>query len=273
MKIDVVVPIYNAYDVLKDCLNSLIKYQTQVSNIILINDASTDQRMKSYLDRIAYENKWNIIHQNKNMGFVHTANCGLKLSKNHTVLLNSDTIVTKPWIAAFKSALKNNPTLGTATPWSNNAEICSFPQFLFNQPPIKDINKFAKQLFKHHRPRYPNLPTAVGFCMLVSKKAKKLVGYLDEGHFGHGYGEENDYSMRVANAGLKNLLCDNAYVAHIGNQSFSDFGLSPNEDTMKRLLEKHPNYLSLIQKFINLDPLSPIRSEILTIVKNYKIKL
>jgi GT2 family glycosyltransferase len=273
MEIDVVVPIYNAYEVLKNCLMNLEKYQINISQVILINDASTDNRINPFIEEIAYKNKWQVIQQTKNKGFVQTANLGLKLSNNHTVLLNSDTLVTKPWILALEQALESNPRLGTATPWSNNAEICSFPEFLVNHKPTKNIDLLAKALIEYHQPSYPEIPTAVGFCMLITKRAKKLVGYFDEDHFGHGYGEENDYSMRVIEAGLTNILCDNAYVAHIGNQSFCELGLKPNEGTMQRLLVKHPNYLQMIQEYIKIDPFVTIREKILTILKTQNIHL
>ncbi len=266
MQIDVVVPIYNAFEVLQKCLSSLERYQSNINQIVLINDASTDERIEQLINEIGKENGWKIIHQNKNLGFVKTANKGLKYSDNHTILLNSDTIVTKYWIDAFKQALKLNPTLGTATPWSNNAEICSFPKFLMNHPLPTSIDEMAKVLYKKHQSKYPILPTAVGFCMLVSQKAKQLVGFFDEQHFGHGYGEENDYSLRVEQAGLKNILCDNAYVAHVGNQSFADMDIKPSEETMQRLLAKHPDYLIMIQKYIDQDPLSDLRSQIILLL-------
>ncbi|MCF6318851.1 MAG: glycosyltransferase family 2 protein [Proteobacteria bacterium] len=273
MKIDVVVPIYNAFEALQNCLNSLKNNQSNINQIFLINDASTEGRIKSYVNNIAKDNDWNVTHQTKNQGFVKTANLGLKQSTEHTVLLNSDTIVTKHWIKAFIQAIKMNPTLGTATPWSNNAEICSFPQFLVNHKLPANIEELAKTIYENHQPQYPILPTAVGFCMLVSKKAKQQVGYFDEQHFGHGYGEENDYSLRISQAGLKNILCDNAYVAHVGNQSFSDLGIKPGEETMQRLLQKHPNYLTIIQEYIEQDPLSDIRLEILSKLKTCGIEL
>jgi len=169
---------------------------------------------------------------------------------------------------------KNNESVGTATALSNNAEICSFPKYLSNNDLPTNIDVLSEILFNHYRPVYPSIPTAVGFCMLISEQAKERVGYFDEKTFGHGYGEENDYSLRVTKVGLKNILCDNAYVAHIGNESFSDFGIKPNEDSMRRLLEKHPDYLEIIQDFINKDPLSSIRNNIMKVLKqhHYEIK-
>ncbi len=263
-KIDVVVPIYNAYECVKNCLISLANHQLPVENIYLIDDCSTDLNIRPLLHKFATQNSWKVCFQEENKGFVKTANKGLKMSKNHTILLNSDTIVSDKWLDGFKQCLEKVDDLATATAWSNNAEICSFPDFLKVNDLPKDIDSFSRKLHANYSPVYPEIPTAVGFCMLISKKAKEVVGYLDEQQFGHGYGEENDYSLRASQLGLRNVVCDNVYVAHVGNQSFSDLGVKPDENSMKRLLAKHPKYLDLIHEFISQDPLEPIRETILS---------
>ncbi len=266
--IDVVIPIYNAYNALQNCLQSLELHQSGLQ-ITLIDDASTDERVKIYCQAMATKNKWHFIQHDNNQGFVKTANEGLRLSQNHTILLNSDTIVSKNWVQALTQCATNCRHLGTATTWSNNAEICSLPKTLHNNPIPSAIDALGEVLFNFHQPHYPQIPTAVGFCMLISQQAKEKVGYFDDQHFGHGYGEENDYSMRVSQAGLKNVICDNAYVAHIGNQSFADFGLQPSANTMQRLLVKHPKYAELIATFIQENPHKALRKEIMQTIKKH----
>ncbi len=269
MKVDIVVPIYNAYDALINCLKSLERHQHGAENIILINDASTDERIVPLLEQVIKKNHWQYIQHEKNLGFVKTANEGMMCTKNHTILLNSDTIVSKNWISAFKQAIIANDRLATATAWSNNAEICSFPQFLTNNTAPENIDKLSEILYENHQPQYPVIPTAVGFCMLITELAKQSVGYFDEQHFGHGYGEENDYSLRATELGLLNVICDNAYVVHVGNESFADLGLQPDQHSMQRLLSKHPQYLTMIQAYIKQDPLAELRKKILNIIKKH----
>jgi GT2 family glycosyltransferase len=273
MHIDIVIPVYNALPVLKKCINALIKNQKFAEKIIIINDGSTDVQISPYLTSVCDKNNWRYINHKENKGFVKTANEGLKLSENHTILLNSDTIVTSYWLNAFSTAVNANRHVGTITPWSNNAEICSFPEFLVNNEIIEELDTIGQILYREYKPSYPELPTAVGFCMLISQEAKQKVGFFDEKQFGHGYGEENDYSLRVKAEGLKNILCDNAYVAHFGNASFSDLGLKPSDESMKRLLEKHPDYQNTISRYITKNPLESMRREILNILKEKDLEL
>jgi hypothetical protein len=99
--------------------------------------------------------------------------------------------------------------------------------------------------------------------MAVSRKALDTLGLFDEKIFGMGYGEENDFSMRAQQAGLRNVLCDDVYVVHLGGRSFGPLGLKPDESTMQRLLGLHPQYLQQIQEFISTDPLSVRREQLI----------
>lgn len=265
MNIRIIVPVFNAYHVLKELIVSLRTHNPD-DDILFINDASTDVRVTELLSEIP--SNWKVMHNLVNLGFVKTANKGLRSTAGHSILLNSDTLVTKGWLTNFKQAINQIDNLGTATPWSNNAEICSFPKTLQDNEVPHDMDQFADDLASH-RGSYPEIPTAVGFCMLITEQAKQKVGYFDEQTFGMGYGEENDYSLRVTQAGLRNVLLDNCYVVHVGNQSFQEIALKPNKETMERLLAKHPKYLEVIQKFIENDPLCELRQSIIAKISTF----
>ncbi len=259
MDIQVVVPIYNAFEATRNLIKTLLRHNNH-DDVVLINDASTDSRIQSLFDNLP--SNWRVLDNPQNLGFVKTANLGLQLNAGNSVLLNSDTLVSEGWLDRFREVIKNVSNLGTATPWSNNAEICSLPKTLHNNTIPEQLDVLSVQLAENHQPQYPELPTAVGFCMLITAAAKAQAGYFDEQRFGLGYGEENDYSLRVKSVGLRNVLVDDCYVAHVGNQSFKERSLKPSQDTMDRLLEKHPEYLHLVQKFIENDPLKQLRQSI-----------
>ena len=99
--------------------------------------------------------------------------------------------------------------------------------------------------------------------MAISLPAIRQVGMFDQESFGRGYGEENDFCQRAEQAGFRNVLCDDAYVVHDGGASFGPLGLKPDENSMQRLLAKHPDYQEKVSDFIQKDPLAPRRKEIL----------
>jgi hypothetical protein len=69
--------------------------------------------------------------------------------------------------------------------------------------------------------------------------------------------------MRAQQAGMRNVLCDDVYIVHLGGRSFGPLGLKPDESTMQRLLSLHPEYLQQVQEFIASDPLAERRNELL----------
>lgn len=52
--IDIIIPIYNAFDDLTKCIESILRHTNLSQNgLILINDASPDERIASYLDSLS----------------------------------------------------------------------------------------------------------------------------------------------------------------------------------------------------------------------------
>ena len=77
--------------------------------------------------------------------------------------------------------------------------------------------------------------------------------------FGAGYGEENDFCLRAARAGWRNVLADDAFVVHTGGRSFAGRKAELGERNMERLLARHPHYGDMVQRYIAADPLRALR--------------
>jgi len=261
----IIVPVFNAYEQLEACLDSISRTVPPEARVLLIDDASTDKRVQPLLQSWVSQAKpyRRLLTHPQNKGFVATANHGMRLAETDLVLLNSDTEVTTGWLQSLAACLDSDVAIATATPWSNNGEIVSIPDFCVASPAPRNPDAIASRIKSCGSPLYPDMPTAVGFCMAISLRAIKRVGLFDEDAFGLGYGEENDFCQRAEKAGLRNVLCDDAYVVHHGGASFGPLGLKPDEKSMQRLLAKHPDYLGKVTEFIKTDPLAPRRQQIL----------
>ena len=128
---DIVVPVYNAYEALIECLETVIKNTNLLENgLIIINDKSTDQRISLYLLDFKSKHKdlnIEILENSTNLGFVKTVNKGMKYSNNDVLLLNSDTEVPENWLENIKKTAYSAPNIATVTPLSNNATLTSVP--------------------------------------------------------------------------------------------------------------------------------------------------
>lgn len=261
---DIIIPVYNAPDELKDCVVSLLEYTNLESNrIIIINDKSPDPKINEYLNTIK-ENNIIILQNPENLGFVGTVNIGMKYSDNDVVLLNSDTVVTERWLEKMMDVAYSDQAIATVTPLTNNGSICSVPNFLEDNsiPEGYTINSFANFIERISLKLYPEIPTAVGFCMYIKNSVIKEVGFFDQETFGKGYAEENDFCCRVVEHGYRNVLDDHTFIYHKGSMSFQGNKLALLNKNLKTLNERYPYYDKTIHDFIVANPLQPIHANV-----------
>src|SRR4029078_8660898 len=65
--------------------------------------------------------------------------------------------------------------------------------------------------------------------------------------------------MRAASAVYRNVLCEDAFVLHLGGSSFGDRRESAAERNMRILRDRHPQYLDQVRAYITADPVRPLR--------------
>ena len=221
--VDIVIPIYNAFEDLQICVESLKKHtDLSVHRLILINDNSPDERIYPYLEEQKSDHIL-VFHNEKNQGFSANINLGMsQSSENDVLLLNSDTVVTKNWVENMLKCAYSSETIGTVTPLSNNATLCSVPVFCEENrlPDYLTIDQAAEVVERISFCDYPRITVAHGFCMLVKREVIEKIGGFDAETFQRGYGEENDFCNRAEQAGYIHAMCDNVYIYHSGTKSF-----------------------------------------------------
>lgn len=260
-KCDVIIPIYNAYEDVIECIESVLKNTNFDGNkLILIDDKSPDERIQPMLKKYAKEYKNEIIFltNEKNKGFVGTVNRGMKESKNDVVLLNSDTEVTPKWLEKLSNCAYSSDDIATVTPLSNNATLASVPIPFFpnDLPKGYSLEEMSNLVEKGSLKCYPEIPTAHGFCMFIKRNVLELVGYFDEENYGRGYGEENDFSFRCYEFGFRNVLCDDTYILHKESKSFLDSKDELIKEGLHTLEKKFPYYKQKLDTWVENKPLN-----------------
>lgn len=263
-RVEVIIPVFNAPGSLRLCLDALPSRLPSWASVQIVDDASTDPAVATLLREhpLTRLPQVRLEHNPRNLGFVASVNAAMARAPLDAVLLNSDAIVTHGWLDRLAACARSDPRIASITPFSNNAEICSYPRFCVNNPVPGDPDLVARAAASAGPPQYPELPTGVGFCMYVRRAAWNDVGGFDAATFGRGYGEENDWCRRAARRGWRNVLCDDAYVVHIGGSSFADTGHKPGGEQLARLLELHPDYNDVVADFIRRDPAAGRRAAI-----------
>lgn len=255
--VDIIIPVYGGYAETVACLRSVLAARNSTPHeIVVIYDAGPDQKLFDYLEDIAAKGLITLLINRINVGFVMTANKGMALHIDRdVVLLNSDTEVANNWLDRLRACARGDRRIATVTPFSNNAEICSFPHLC--QPNELPAGWDVARLDSVFAERVPaaalDIPTAVGFCMYISRAALSDVGYFNEELFGRGYGEENDLCRRMAARRWRNVLCTNVFVAHSGGVSFGEEKAVRVANAMLTLDRLYPDYHRLVHEFIRAD--------------------
>lgn len=264
--IDILIPVYNGKKFLDSLLKSILKNTFIPYRLLIANDKSTDPDISRYLADFKNNNPnidITVIENEENLGFVKTVNKLAKLTKNHFVILNTDTEVPPYWLERIIYPIIAKDNIASVTPFTNAGTICSFPNFLIDNPIFEGMDVATLDSWFQYvdfEKTYVEIPTAVGFCMAVNKKVYDKIGLFDE-VFGKGYGEENDWSMRALNAGYKNIIVTNLFVYHKHGGSFPSEEKKKLIDKNLELLKvKHPKYLLLVDNFIKRDPLKDLRT-------------
>lgn len=276
-KCDIIVPIYNAYDCVLECIDSVIKHTNLKENrLILINDKSSDERISPLLQKLKEEHPTLIVLENEeNKGFVGTVNIGMKQSEeNDVLLLNSDTIVTENWLDNIKKCAYSGRNIATVTPLSNNATMASVPiPFVKNElPEGMSVDQMAQIVEECSYLSYPDLVTGHGFCLYIKREVLAELGYFDEEAFGKGYGEENDFCFRCLDNGYRHLLCDNVYIYHKESQSFSDSKIALMKQGTIKLEKRYSIYVERLNSWCRNFPLKYIGDNIAFSMRDRKVK-
>jgi GT2 family glycosyltransferase/glycosyltransferase involved in cell wall biosynthesis len=261
--ISIIIPIYNAVDDVKVCIERLVKYTSSKFDIILINDCSSDLSVGDVLSKAASQFKnVRIFCNDINLGFTKTVNKGIELAcENDVILLNSDARVTPRWIEGLITAAESDGRIATVTPMSDRAGAFSAPKIgNENELPIGiSEDEYAVAFRRRSIGSYPTVPTGNGFCMFIRRECINEIGLLDDISFPRGYGEENDFCMRARKAGWRNIIDDRTYIFHDRSKSFGD----EKNDLIKNGREvidiKYPDYKKAIQVFSSSEKIKSAR--------------
>lgn len=226
----VVVPVYRGLDDVRACVESVLRWNEGASErreLLLIDDASPEPDVVEYLDGLASHSasmRVTVLHNDENLGFVRTVNRGLALTRGDVVVLNADTVVTDGWLDRLTECAFSAVDVATVTPLTNFGSICTLPLSIIEafdlDGPEPRIDECAAYIRQRSLGLRPEVITAVGFCMYVTRRALDLCGLLDEDTFGLGYGEEVDFCLRATRLGLRHLVEASTFVYHHGGGSF-----------------------------------------------------
>lgn len=257
-----VLPVYNAKEHLVRALDQLEAHTDLPYRLIVVNDASSDPAMAAWLRarlaRFAPDTA-HLIENERNLGFVHSANLGLALAVEagaHAVLLNSDSFVPRAWASRLLGPLLADRSVASVTPWSGASGLTTVPVIGPGLPLAHGVADRLDQIAAAQSgARLADLPTGMGFCMAMSADFLARLPQLDT-DFATGYGEETDWCLRATALGGRHVAHLGLFVDHVGSASF---GTRRRDQLAQKaaatLRARYPRYEAAVTAFVDHDPL------------------
>ena len=240
-------PVFNGYDHVVEALEAALRETSTDVPFCVINDASSDARIAQWVDQLGssgrLEHDLYYIEHEQNLGFVAGCNEAFELvAPADVLLLNSDCVVAEGWLQQIRAVAASDPRIATVSALTNSGSVISVPER--NTPVGKlagglSLEETARRVRDAAQGTAPQIPTAIGHCVLIKRSALDLVGNFDP-IFSPGYGEEVDFSLRCVAAGLKNVVADDVFVLHHGGVSFSAASEALVEQHNEILFDRYP---------------------------------
>ena len=219
------------------CLESLKPWLGDSElEILVIDNGSPDDSAQKTAQWCAAHPTVRCLLSESNRGFAGGMNWGAGQALGQWLLLiNNDTIFPVLAIDALKRVLRDVPPdvamLGPVTnaagngqrlwqPETSHAQWLEIGQWLHDHP--------SRQLMPAYRCDF--------FCIAVRRDVWQELDGLDPA-FGLGYYEDFDFSLRVTQAGYRQLITEDVFVLHLGSATFK---ASP---AAKKLMKRNKNLL------------------------------
>lgn len=239
MNISVIIPCYNAERTIINTLKSVLCQTVPPSEIIIVNDGSSDKSEEIINDFISENKSIRIQLITKENGGVSSArNVGMKSASGEWIaLLDSDDEWLPTKLERQIEALRSMPEIDFLGCNRNGEHYDSFLGLKFQR-----LTRVAPKTFllKNFFP----VPTVI-----FKKSILDTVGYFDERQ---RYAEEGNYFIRIANKHNVYLLNESLVITGDGKPDFGHSGLSGN------LWEMEKGELKNIQVCLNLKVISRI---------------
>ncbi len=211
----IVILSYNTLTYLQYCIESIRKFTAQGSyELIVVENASQD----GSVEWLRQQEDIHTIFNQENAGFPKGCNQGMAMAQGDDILLlNSDTVVTANWLENLRRALYSRDKVGAVGCITNSCS--NLQSIMVPYTNFEEMFDFAAS-FNHSNPRlWERRLRLIGFCLLFKRAVYEKIGGLDE-RFSPGNFEDDDYSLRIWQAGYELLLCRDTFIHHFGSASF-----------------------------------------------------
>lgn len=229
MKLSIIIVTFNSMRLIKDCIDSIYKYNDLSDfqlEIIVVDNSSEEEGavIKKFLED-HYDDKI-VFFKNQNLGYGHGNNIGVKAAKGDIIaIMNPDVLVTQPVFSRVVRSFSKDPKLALLGGKQYGRKDISF--YIRPEKEIHFITLFLMILFNRLNIFNAKYMFPSGAFLFIRKRAFEAIGLFDEKIF--LYCEEPDITERFKKEGYTIRYDKNIPYKHliddrndISNYSFNE---------------------------------------------------
>ncbi|MDZ4076358.1 MAG: glycosyltransferase family 2 protein [Hylemonella sp.] len=225
------------------CLDSLVPWLDDPEiEVLVVDNGSPDDSAQKTAAWCAAHPQVTCLLSESNRGFAGGMNWGAGQARGRWLLLvNNDTIFPARTLDALKSGVREVPAdvamLGPVTNAAGNGQRLWKPGATH-----EDWLQVGQWL--NENPTHQLMPAyrCDFFCIAIRRDAWDRLGGLDL-DFGLGYYEDFDFSLRLSQAGYRQMITEDVFILHVGSATFkaSPAARALIKRNKKLLKSKHPD--------------------------------
>jgi GT2 family glycosyltransferase len=234
----IVIVSYHNLDYLRQCLDSVFSQTAYPNFSVVVVDNGSGPELRDYLkERAATETRLHVILNDTNQGFARATNQGIQAAGpcEYVVLLNNDTVVSYGWLSKLVGYLRH-PQVGLVGPVTN--AIGNEAQIDIQGYRLEDLQQVAAARSRDYDGEVFDIPVLAMYCVAVRRSLLDEVGLLDE-RYAIGMFEDDDFALRVRQAGYRVICANDVFIHHWMRASFKQL---PAEEYEALFAENRQRY-------------------------------
>ncbi len=239
-KVGIVIINFNSMNFLEITMASMLAAKTNIAYEVGIidNGSSEEERLacSRLVEKLAKENpnlEIKFFDAGKNLGFSGGNNVVIKhfLEKEvitHICLLNSDVIVTDYWLDYMLE--KDSDVIGPVTNAAGNEQTVQIDYEI--EPKLEAIavaNEYAAKRRACYKGYVVDSDLVTFYATIFKREVIETIGLLDEQFYPGSY-EDDDYCVRILEAGYKITIARDCFLHHFGSGSFSKLNMTDRKN-------------------------------------------
>lgn len=235
--ISIVIVTHNSRDFVDACLHSIRRYTVYPRyEVWVVDNDSRDDTRQLVAKYCAADQRVRLIRLASNLGFAAATNIGAaRAGGEFLVMLNIDTVVTSGWLGRLVRHVEQDPNIGAVIAVTNSTGNEARINIPYRTP--AELQEFSASLAQQKEGQSLEIAVAPLYCVLTPRKVWDQAGGLDP-RFKIGMFEDDDFSLKIRESGLKIVCAEDCFVHHFGRGAFGRLSQSKYQAVFERNLRR-----------------------------------